>query len=102
MKKIGRLFTSPYKIGDHVVHGLTNRYGRVSGIEKCNGTMLLTVDLDGGGQMRKVDRREFMLANHEHPSVVREQENAQIAEKFLGSLDVKDGFSHDSIIEEII
>ena len=60
MKIFGNLFTTKRSIGDRVVHGQTRFYGVIEGIETVGGIDLLTVKLDRGGVMSKIDRREFM------------------------------------------
>lgn len=60
MKSIGNLFSSKRSIGDRVSHRQTAFYGTVTGIETVGGVDLLTVKLDRGGIMSKIDRREFM------------------------------------------
>lgn len=57
-----RLFTSKYHVGDRVVHAATRRFGKVVEVQWQGKTQRISVDLDLGGEMRLLDRREFQLA----------------------------------------
>lgn len=101
MKAIGNLFTSDYRIHDRVVHRSTCFRGTVVGIERTGGFVLLDVNLDRGGSMKRADRREFMLANSDRAAVIERERTDAIAHKFLSGLDASKGFSRDSILQEI-
>jgi hypothetical protein len=75
----------------------------VEGIEKSNGITWLTVKLDRGGVMNRIDRREFMLANMDKQRMTPEAHTVHAtANEFLTKLDASEGISDASILDELV
>ncbi|MFZ3246551.1 MAG: hypothetical protein WBD26_12340 [Candidatus Acidiferrales bacterium] len=62
----GSGFTRDMEVGDRVIHGVTQRRGTVTAIQKSKGAQQLTVQLDTGETMHLLDRREFSLCSDRH------------------------------------
>ena len=58
-----KFFTSKYKLNDRVVHAATRQYGYVVELQTMGGRQLVSVRLDSGEEIKRLDRREFMLAS---------------------------------------
>ena len=58
-----KFFTSKYKLNDRVVHAATHQYGYVVELQTMGGRQLVSVRLDSGEEIKRLDRREFMLAS---------------------------------------
>ena len=61
-KLTGLFFTSKYKLNDRVVHVATHQYGQVVELQTMGGRELVSVRLDSGTEIKRLDRREFQLA----------------------------------------
>lgn len=102
-----------FAVGQNVVHRVTNKFAVITAIETIDGgDQLVTAETLDGKMLRRLNRHEFWLADHERYSrmttyaldgKVRAQEKATAPSGKIEvtGLDVAGGISAKSILKEL-